>query len=170
MPSAYEIAIGEKAFTVELDLVSEPPRACIDGDESRMSLVEISKGHFLLRLEGQNFEIHVEDGIADEKKVTVNGKMCALAAFGARERALKAISNASLDKAGGQAIHAPMPGLVLQLLVEEGARVKANDGLAVIEAMKMENEIRAPADGVVAKIAVKEGQPVDKGTVLIQLE
>ena len=67
-------------------------------------------------------------------------------------------------------ILAPMPGLVLKVEVEVGQAVRAGQGVVVVEAMKMENELKAPADGVVASIAVQPGQTVDKGATLIVLE
>ena len=71
---------------------------------------------------------------------------------------------------GGGKIKAPMPGLVLRIEVEEGQVVEAGAGLAVLEAMKMENEIRAPGRAKVGAIKVKEGEAVEKGAVLIELE
>lgn len=65
-----------------------------------------------------------------------------------------------------EAITAHMPGLVVKVEVEEGQRVKRGDGLLVIEAMKMENEIRAPCDGTVKSVAVQAGREVNKGELL----
>ena len=72
--------------------------------------------------------------------------------------------------AGTKKIVAPMPGLVVRLNVSVGDSVIVGQGLVVVEAMKMENELKAPADGVVASIAVQPGQTVDKGAVLLVLE
>ena len=65
-------------------------------------------------------------------------------------------------------IKAPMPGLVLSILVEEGKEVKKGDALIILEAMKMENILKSPADGIVKKIAVKKGVPVEKNQLLIE--
>lgn len=64
---------------------------------------------------------------------------------------------------------APMPGLVLSIEVEEGQEVTAGQGVAVVESMKMENEIRAQAGGVVEKVIVEPGQAVDKGETLVRI-
>lgn len=66
-------------------------------------------------------------------------------------------------------IHAPMPGLVVKILTEEGAEIKKGDKLIIIEAMKMENALASTVDGVVKKIHVKEGVPVDKDAILIEI-
>ena len=65
-------------------------------------------------------------------------------------------------------IKAPMPGMVLNILVTDGAEVKKGDALIVLEAMKMENILKAPADAKVKSIAVKKGMAVEKGQVLIE--
>jgi biotin carboxyl carrier protein len=69
-----------------------------------------------------------------------------------------------------QRVVAPMPGKVLRLLVAAGDAVKARQGLAVVEAMKMENELRAGRDGHVVAIHVREGASVDAGALLIELK
>lgn len=67
-------------------------------------------------------------------------------------------------------ITASMPGNVVKILVKEGDEVKAGQGIIVLEAMKMENELEAPKDGIVKKIFVEEKKPVDGGTVLVEIE
>jgi biotin carboxyl carrier protein len=66
-------------------------------------------------------------------------------------------------------IKAPMPGLVLKILIEEGQEFKKGDNLLVLEAMKMENILKAPEDGMVRTIKVKPGDKVEKNEVLVQL-
>lgn len=67
-------------------------------------------------------------------------------------------------------IKAPMPGLILDVMVKEGEEVKEGDYLLVLEAMKMENTLSAPRDGVVKAISVEKGQGVDKNQLLIEME
>ena len=83
--------------------------------------------------------------------------------------ALAAPAAAAPAPAGEGVVTAPMPGKILRILVKEGESVKTGQGLLVLEAMKMENEIPAPKDGVVKKILVKEGDTVDTGQALIEL-
>ena len=72
--------------------------------------------------------------------------------------------------AGGGRVTAPMPGKVPRILVQPGEEVAAGQGVAVVEAMKMENELGAPVAGRVAEVQVAEGDPVDSGAVLVVIE
>lgn len=67
-------------------------------------------------------------------------------------------------------IKAPMPGLILEINIDEGQEVKENDALLILEAMKMENVINSPRDGVIKSISVKQGETVDKNSLLIAFE
>ncbi|MFP4846199.1 biotin/lipoyl-containing protein [Winogradskyella sp. PE311] len=67
-------------------------------------------------------------------------------------------------------IKAPMPGLILEISVNEGEEVKENDALIILEAMKMENVINSPRDGIIKSISVKQGETVDKNSLLITFE
>ena len=67
-------------------------------------------------------------------------------------------------------VRAPMPGLIVRILVDSGQEVEAGDGMLVIEAMKMENELKAEGAGLVEQIHVKPGQTVDKGDLLVSFE
>lgn len=71
---------------------------------------------------------------------------------------------------GGTKVTSPMPGTVLKINTEQGAKVKSGDVLLILEAMKMENEITAPSDGTVAAICVEKGGRVNSGDTLIILE
>ena len=71
--------------------------------------------------------------------------------------------------AGGEKVAAPMPGTILDVKVAEGQAVKAGDLVAILEAMKMENEIFAPCDGTVTGLAVSKGAAVESGTVICSI-
>jgi biotin carboxyl carrier protein len=78
--------------------------------------------------------------------------------------------HSALEAEGRQQIVAPMPGKVIRLLVKVGDEVEAGQGLVVVEAMKMQNEIRSPKKGKVERLQAKEGQPVNAGDVLAWVE
>jgi len=86
-----------------------------------------------------------------------------------RTRHIRSLTGGERARSGAGEVRAPMPGLVVRVLVETGQRVEAGAGLAVLEAMKMENQIKAPATGVVAALRVGPGQAVEKGQVMVVL-
>jgi biotin carboxyl carrier protein len=87
-----------------------------------------------------------------------------------RTRAIRAMTGKRAGPTGPRPVRAPMPGLIVRIDVEAGQAVQAGQGIAIIEAMKMENELRAEAAGVVARVLVAPGQPVEKGAVLVEFE
>lgn len=76
------------------------------------------------------------------------------------------LGNASVE----DEIHAPMPGIILEVNVSEGDTIKKGDFLCVLEAMKMENTLTAPRDGVVKSVNISKGETVDKGKLLIEFQ
>lgn len=111
-------------------------------------------------------------------KITVNGKTydVAVEEVGASAPAAPAAPQAApkapempVSSAKGDAVKAPIPGTVLNWKVNVGDTVKAGDTLCILEAMKMENDIAAPHDGVVAEICAAQGASVDTGATLMIL-
>ena len=86
-----------------------------------------------------------------------------------RRRAIRDMAGASAENAGPAPLVAPMPGLVVRINVEAGDPIRAGQPLVVMEAMKMENELRSTSDGVVRAVRVRPGEAVEKGSVLIEL-
>jgi pyruvate carboxylase subunit B len=87
-----------------------------------------------------------------------------------RTRAIREITAATAGPVGPAPVVAPMPGLVVRVNVAVGDVVAAGQGVIVMEAMKMENELRAAGSGTVKRITVSEGDAVEKGATLIELE
>jgi biotin carboxyl carrier protein len=100
------------------------------------------------------FDVHMDGGVVPIQIRQAGG-------FGRQK------SEAGGERTGPQKIVAPMPGKIARVLVRPGDEVKARQGLVVVEAMKMENELRAARDGRVREVSVAEGQLVDAGTVLL---
>ena len=83
---------------------------------------------------------------------------------------IRSVGGASNGRVGPQPIVAPMPGRILKVLVKTGETVAARQGLIVVEAMKMENELRSPKAGTVAEVRVTEGMSVEANAVLVVVE
>ena len=87
-----------------------------------------------------------------------------------RTRAIREITAASAAASGPAPVVAPMPGLIVRVTVAAGDIVQAGQGVVVMEAMKMENELRAPSAGRVRSVTVTSGMAVEKGAILVELE
>ncbi|HEX8394810.1 MAG TPA: acetyl-CoA carboxylase biotin carboxyl carrier protein subunit [Longimicrobium sp.] len=154
---------------VEVDLTGATP--VVDGTpvEAQLSTLPGTRTRHLLA-GGRSYAFAVHAG--DRKgrwQLSIGADRFVADAVDERTRAIREMTGTA-DDAADKTILAPMPGLVLKVEVEVGQTVRAGQGVVVVEAMKMENELKAPADGVVASIAVAPGQTVDKGAVLIVLE
>jgi biotin carboxyl carrier protein len=123
--------------------------------------------HILNDLKSYNAEIvnfNKETKIAEIK---VNGTIYAVQAKDQFDILLDQLGMSTLNTARVSEIKAPMPGLVLKLFVTEGAEVKKGDNLFILEAMKMENIIKSPADVIVKTVKIKPGDKVEKGQVML---
>ncbi len=102
--------------------------------------------------------------------IWVGGFRYEVEALDERTRTIRDLSAASAGPAGPAPLKAPMPGLIVRVNVQPGDRVQAGQGLVVMEAMKMENELRAQAAGTVKAIHAVAGTAVEKGALLVELE
>ena len=102
--------------------------------------------------------------------VWVNGYRFDAEALDERTRAIRELSGAARGPSGPAPIKAPMPGLIVRVNVTVGDQVRAGQGIVVMEAMKMENELRAIGPGRVKSVLVAPGMAVEKGALLVELE
>ncbi len=141
-------------------------RVRVDGREVAADLLETGGGFASLLIDGTSHEIGLEATpqgyrvLFDDDSLSVELQDATRDANAAPRRAA----------AGLLRILAPMPGRIVRLLVEPGHDATAGQSLVVMEAMKMENEIRAPRPGRVREVAVREGQAVESGAPLVVLE
>jgi biotin carboxyl carrier protein len=132
-------------------------------------LVRVGPGRFSVLVGGKSFSVIVlkEDRENKTLRLRIGAHTCTARIEEEQDRLLQTLgANRSAQKAGD--LKAPMPGLVLSVLVKPGDRVKRNDPVLVLEAMKMENLIKAPADAEVKAVLAEKGRPVEKGQPLIQ--
>ncbi len=165
----YEVRLAssnskEKARIVELERNASGWLVTLDGRAVAVDAVEIAPDAFSILLDGQSFEINVVPS-PDGKLKLHNGTQEFIAEV-IDPRAWSGRRHGSVEAEGRQQIVAPMPGKVVRLLVKAGEHVQAGQGLLVVEAMKMQNEIRSPKSGSVERVLAKEGQPVNTGEVL----
>lgn len=113
--------------------------------------------------------VHAREG-KGRYALDIDGHRYNVEALGERARAIQELAARSAPPAGPAPVVAPMPGLVVRVNVAVGDMVVAGQGVLVMEAMKMENELRASAAATVKSVRVTQGTAVEKGTVLIDLE
>ena len=125
----------------------------------------------LVTIGGTQFRvIAVRNGGRGSYALWIDGWRFDVEALDERTRTIRDFSAAAAVAAGPAPVVAPMPGLVVRVDVAVGDRVDAGQGVVVLEAMKMENELRAGASGVVRAVHAAPGTAVEKGTVLVELE
>jgi biotin carboxyl carrier protein len=110
------------------------------------------------------------DGERGSYTLRIDGRRFAVQALDERTRTIRDLSTAAAGPAGPQPVKAPMPGLIVRIDVNVGDQVVAGQGVAAMEAMKMENELRAPAAGKVKAVHATVGQAVEKGALLVEFE
>ena len=164
----YIVAMGEKRFTVDVepdavtvtgrrfpaaltDIEGTPVRLVTIGDTVHRVIVRRreSKGHYVLWIDGYNYDVEALDE---------------------RTRTIRDLTAEAAGPTGPKPLVAPMPGLIVRVLVSAGDEVQAGQGLIVMEAMKMENELRSNGAGRVKRIVVTPGAAVEKGATLVELE
>jgi biotin carboxyl carrier protein len=157
-------ASGKKLRTVDLEREADRWKISLDGQPVNADAEEIAPNTLSLLLEGQSYEVHITP--SPDGMLKLQTGLQEFTAEVVDPRAWRGRRHGALEAEGRQQIVAPMPGKVVRLLVGVGDEVQAGQGLLVVEAMKMQNEIRSPKGGTVERLHVKEGQPVNAGEVL----
>lgn len=124
--------------------------------------------HIINKNRSYNVEVVTFDKASKTAEIKVNGNKYTVAAKDQFDILLEKLGLSDLNAVKVSEIKAPMPGLVLKVFVAEGDEVKKGDSLFVLEAMKMENIIKSPADVTVKTVKIKPGDKVEKGQILMQ--
>jgi pyruvate carboxylase subunit B len=142
---------GEDVSARVEEIDGSPVRMVKVGDEVHRVVVRrgATRGQYTLWLDGFRFDVDALDE---------------------RSRAIRALAGNTAGPLGPAPLKAPMPGLIVRVNVQPGDQVQPGQGLIVMEAMKMENELRAQAAGKVKSVIVTPGMAVEKGALLIELE
>jgi acetyl/propionyl-CoA carboxylase alpha subunit len=136
----------------------------IDGRQVEADAVKISAGVYSILLGGRSLEVRVE-ALTDGLLLHTAGREFRVEIVD--PRSWRRSRSGKIDLAGRQQISSPMAGKVVRVLVEPGENVETGQGLLVVEAMKMQNEIRSTKTGTIERLLAKEGQAVNAGEVLV---
>jgi biotin carboxyl carrier protein len=176
----YEVSVGDRSYRIELERVNassgERPdsgaiesrwKIRIDGCELLADCLQLADRSLSLIVNGESLALRLQPS-ADGVQVLIQG-----GAYQCRVRDPRSMGSRNREgqhPSGEQRLTASMPGRVVRVLARRGEAIAAGQGIVVIEAMKMQNEVRAPRDGIVKSLTVQEGAAVNAGEVLAVLE
>ncbi len=166
--AAFTIRIKGKEYRVS----SEKGKLTINDDPHEVNTLQIRESEFHVLKNSKSYNVEVVSASFAEKKMTLrmNGNEYDVEV---KDRFDLLLDKMGMTKSASHALgvlKAPMPGKVLKVIATEGQEIKKGDNLLILEAMKMENSIKSPGDGVVKKILVKKGDALEKGVVMIEFK
>lgn len=163
----YIVTIGGREIEVDVDgeqvsVAGRPQVATL----SRVPGTPVCQ----LMVDGRPEAMAVEGAGEGRWTITRRGERCEIEVLDERTRHIRSLTGGAGRARGPATLKAPMPGLVVTVQVEPGQAVAPGTGVVVLEAMKMENELRATAPGVVRTVRVRPGEAVEKGQVLVEFD
>ena len=166
----YSADFQGQTHKVVVTALGSPAAVQLDEATHEVDFTPIGGGLFSIIVKGRSYEVDVVDEGEGVLAIWVEGELHRVEFQEEGRRRQKAPGVAASGKGGRQTIVAPMPGKVVKLLVALDQEVSAGQGVIVIEAMKMENELKASGPGVVKEIKVQEGAGVGGGEILVVIE
>lgn len=157
-------SVNKQDFQVEFD--SSGKAGTINGDAFTWDKLAVGELTHIIRND-KSYQIVLESREGNALTIRVNGKKMLVETRDKMALLLESMGLSSVTEVKVNNVKAPMPGLVIRILVEPGQEIKKGDPLLVLEAMKMENMIKSPADAVVSSIDVNLSQAVEKNQVLV---
>lgn len=165
----FEATINEKV--TELELIEDSSDVHFNDKETQSyQFHQQANGRYLLRLGTKLFQI---DNVSFDKHTvtfTLNGNWHSVDIRNEQDLLLDRLGFKTAGELGEGELHAPMPGKILEILVNEGDEVEIGQPVAILEAMKMENELKAPIDGFVSTISATKGDSLDKNALILEIE
>lgn len=160
----YTTLVNDKQFEIE---ILGDGKVLIDGKEHHVDYFSLEESLFSVIQDNKSYEIAIE-GNTNDYEVQMLGRLYEAKVLD--QRALLLAQRKGGIGGGSGEVHSPMPGLIVDVLVNEGDTVTQGATVVVLESMKMQNELKAPCDGVVESIACEKGQTVNKGDLLVNVE
>ncbi|HUH74784.1 MAG TPA: biotin/lipoyl-containing protein [Chitinophagales bacterium] len=155
-----------------VDVTIEGEKIFLNGELADIDLANISSEKFHVLKNNESYNLQVLEADLEQKtfKIQVNEQVFNLNLEDALDQQLRDMGMSKTVSDKVDKVNAPMPGLVLKILVQPGQEVKKGDSLIILEAMKMENIIKCMGNGIVKNILIREKDAVEKSQVLIEME
>jgi len=143
----------------------------LDGKKISGELVELNKDSIILKLENKFYELKIESKNGEQISLIYKGNFYEVNIRNElQERANQILESETTGKPHSQNIKSPMPGMIVKINFKIGEKMMKGDTVLVLEAMKMENEIKSPSECSLKEIFVSENKPVEKGQILFSIE
>ena len=167
----YVAIINGKERDVEINEVSPDQfRVEFDGKVLDLDAKAVSDSTLSLVAEEASYNIESEVAADGSQNLLIRGSLLSVEVLDLRTHRLRKAQESAGGIDGPVVIRAPMPGKIVAVLVKEGDEVEEGQGVVVVEAMKMENELKAPKAGVITALTAEEGTPVEGGATLCTIE
>lgn len=163
----YEIKGHEQSFDVEFELESERLLIKTVGMELRLEAAKVQPGVYSVLLNNRSYVVGVNG--RSSVGINVNGTPVKLELLDAVHLHLRELGWDAMEETKAGEVNAQIPGLITKIFHDVGDQVAEGEPIFLIEAMKMENEIKAPISGTIEKIGVQAGQTVEKGTNILRI-
>ena len=162
----YITTVGEREYSIE---IVNRNLILVDGIPYEVDFSSISgQPVYSLLIDGKSYEGYMYPD-EDDWEVLLQGSMYAVNVEDERERRLRQALGEGPTASGEFHLKAPMPGLVVSVLVSDKQKVSSGDVLIILESMKMQNELKSPRDGVISRLRVKQGDSVERKQTLLSV-
>ncbi len=166
----YMVKILDKTYTVTINPATHPPKVSLNGkpvETQFFTRADNSEIQLLMNNNSYDVEVAKQKG---QFSVFIYGREFSVYAEDERLARIREVAGMGPGGADMKELAAPMPGLVTRVLKDVGDEVKKGESVVIVEAMKMENELKSGVDGKIKEVKVKEGQSIDKNTILVIFE
>jgi biotin carboxyl carrier protein len=161
----YITTINGKKFEVE---IRSDNTVWVDGKPRSVDFLSLGPTLFSVIMDNAQHEVVVENR-EDAVEVLMKGRLYTGTVLDERAQLMRSRRGGDANDSGEVTVRAPMPGLIVAVLVSEGEHVKAGQTLVILESMKMQNELKAPRAGTVQRVSVQAGTTVEQRKVLVTL-
>lgn len=162
----YIATIEDESYEIE---INEEGEILADGERLPAEFQAVAEqAVYSLLLDNRSFEAHISPG-QEGLDVLLRGQLYEVWVEDERQRLLRKAAGGDIAQTGEYQLKAPMPGLIVDVPVQEGDEVTKGQNLIILESMKMQNELKAPRDGVIGRVRVKSGDSVKQNSVMLTL-
>ena len=160
----YVTVVNDQSFDIEID---NDGTILVNGELRDVDFLNLGGSLYSIITENKSLEAVIDD---DEGKIAVMMRGQLFETQVLDERAMLLVQRRGGINVTSGDVNAPMPGLIVMITVELGQKVTQGDTVAILESMKMQNELKSPIAGVVRSIQAEAGQAVDKGDILVEID